>query len=504
MRNLYSEDISKFTETKGCPSNNGKPYLDVQTNSIDMNKWNQDDPNTYIDLTANLTPCNSLFFTDSDTQGCCYSTNNYNDENSMGLKLDFSGVKYNVFNKYDVQNIFNNNLLDDPNKLMKFFKLIFVSIITLIITALIGSCYEFWLKYGESMDCLYYKSKCFNVGREKKNNQISLVDYLFPNSICYYPYQKCDYNTTLQGGGVTEKTDTFVSNYIEYLKNGKTKCITINHEVDYTYRRPFPYNIADMAENNIEGDLLKMPFKAFAFFFLITMLLTRKVLNPLFKTLSVGYQKYVRNNAVLNNIVFLLLSGILLTIIGYYTNNSTLASGPMLWLTLIVGLISFVASFGMIASIIFVIFPKIFISKTNCNLDPNYYKLLNNKLLYPVKKELSMKEIIVNILKNIFMVLFFIPIAFIISLLTGVTGSIAAMIYANFIIPLKIIFIPFFNSLEFFDIIKGHADLLTILFCVGVIGSSSESLDKTTTGIMSLILVIIIIYKAVTGLKNSI
>ena len=155
MRNLYSEDISKFTETKGCPSNNGKPYLDPKSNSINMNKWNQDDPNTYIDLTANLTPCNSLFFTDSDTQGCCYSTNNYNDENSMGLKLDFSGVKYNVFNKYDVQNIFNNNLLDDPNKLIKFFKLIFVSIITLIITALIGSCYEFWLKYGESMDCLY-------------------------------------------------------------------------------------------------------------------------------------------------------------------------------------------------------------------------------------------------------------------------------------------------------------------------------------------------------------
>jgi hypothetical protein len=63
------------------------------------------------------------------------------------------------------------------------------------------------------------------------------------------------------------------------------------------------------------------------------------------------------------------------------------------------------------------------------------------------------------------------------------------------------LYIPITNPLEFFDIMKDHADLLTILFCIGVIGSASFAFDRNTTGVMSGILVILILYKISKGLK---
>ena len=66
------------------------------------------------------------------------------------------------------------------------------------------------------------------------------------------------------------------------------------------------------------------------------------------------------------------------------------------------------------------------------------------------------------------------------------------------------LYIPLSNPLECFSILKSHADLLTILFCMGVIGSSASSLDPTTTGIMSGILMLIILYKSFKGMKTSI
>ena len=84
------------------------------------------------------------------------------------------------------------------------------------------------------------------------------------------------------------------------------------------------------------------------------------------------------------------------------------------------------------------------------------------------------------------------------------TMVIIAMIYLSVSIIFNFIYIPLSNPLECFSILKSHADLLTILFCIGVIGSASNSLDPTTTGIMSGILMLIIVYKAFKGMKTSI
>jgi hypothetical protein len=84
-------------------------------------------------------------------------------------------------------------------------------------------------------------------------------------------------------------------------------------------------------------------------------------------------------------------------------------------------------------------------------------------------------------------------------------GSILGNMFANAYMTLSTLFnflyIPITNPLEFFDIMKDHADLLTILFCIGVIGSASFAFDRNTTGVMSGILVILILYKISKGLK---
>ena len=72
----------------------------------------------------------------------------------------------------------------------------------------------------------------------------------------------------------------------------------------------------------------------------------------------------------------------------------------------------------------------------------------------------------------------------------------------NFSFLFNLFYIPLSNNLEFFDIIKSHGNLLTILFCIAVIGSSTKSFNPTTTGIMSIALVAIIFYKVMTELKS--
>ena len=99
----------------------------------------------------------------------------------------------------------------------KFADTLFVFI--LFVTACLGSCYEFWLRYGASPDCIYYKSKtCDNMATMGNPPRTSIIDYMFPNSIIYYPYEKCKSNMSQEGGkkaGQSMKGGNFVSTYAE-------------------------------------------------------------------------------------------------------------------------------------------------------------------------------------------------------------------------------------------------------------------------------------------------
>jgi hypothetical protein len=114
----------------------------------------------------------------------------------------------------------------------------------------------------------------------------------------------------------------------------------------------------------------------------------------------------------------------------------------------------------------------------------------------------SIWTFIANIFKNMFMIIFIIFSVFI-SLGVGSAGSLFACIYMNLSLLFNIFYIPLSNQIEFFDILKEHGNLLTILFCMGIVGSSVVAeFDPATVGVMSGILALIILIKTVKGFKK--
>ena len=101
-----------------------------------------------------------------------------------------------------------------------------------------------------------------------------------------------------------------------------------------------------------------------------------------------------------------------------------------------------------------------------------------------------------------FMIIFIIFSVFI-SLGVGSAGALFACIYMNLSLLFNIFYIPLSNQIEFFDILKEHGNLLTILFCIGIVGSSVVAeFEPATIGVMSGILAIIILIKTVKGFKK--
>jgi hypothetical protein len=501
-RILFKEDIDKYRDSSNCLPASAKRYI-TDNNVIDIKKWNRENPEELNNFAASVPVCSSEFYNNEETEGCCYNiadgaecktTDNY-----TGLKfLTTAGTKLNLCHKEDVQNLYNT-LLDDPNKIILFFKLILVSILTLLVTAIIGTCYEFWLRYGNSIECIYYKSKCANIGKTEK---ISLVDYMFPNSICYYPYQACFQNKTGQRGG--SKSEGIISNFAEYELTG-AKCITLDYDTTIYGEKPIPYNVADFVANNNNSEFLLVLAKTISFFFLFPILSARVVLNFIFSKLSTKYQRVIKFNPLLSNIMFLLLSGLIWPIISYLTGSGSYLFGPTFFLAAVISLANLIISMGFVTSLLATIFPKKFLetSLAKCNIPISYYRIFRLKLFYPLSGEISLKIKLFNLFKNL---LLLIPIFFlvIIHFTLGANMILIANIYMTLSILFNFLYIPLSNPLECFSILKSHADLLTILFCMGVIGSSASSLDPTTTGIMSGILMLIILYKSFKGMKTSI
>ncbi len=467
---------------------------------------------------------------DDDYQGCCIikqNDPNLTCENVFESKNHDLGMRY-LFPEKDISYAvchtepvreYVDKFGFGPNKIINFFQLLLVAIVSLMITAIIACCYEFWLKYSDSIDCFYFKSNCKNIGapRDGKEGVFSLADYMFPNRLWCYPYQICD-NNNLSGGG-KNTNNSFVSNYAEYNEQG-VKCITIDD--DNGSKKVFPYNIADYAHENLKpNSLLSMILKAFSFFFLFTVLMTRKVLHSFFSGISKKYNNNVKNNPIASNIIFLLLGNIGIVI---FLGLIALLNGTFLN-----------PGFAVIYSFfILITFNKLFKSSVDkCkhlipgNLDYNdlyyniytfsnfysmlYYirpdKIFNNyRINYPDNRNVTAFAhtfwfFIINIFRNTFMIVI-ILLSIIISLGVGSASSLLATIYMNLSLLFNIIYIPLSNQIEFFDILKEHGNLLTVLFCVSIVGSSASSLDPVTTGIMSAILAIIILMKTIKGFKK--
>lgn len=509
---LYTEDIDKHKYSNGCMPKSANKYADPKTGAIDISKWMEENPDSCQEFLEGAQKCSAEFYADDEKTGCCYNEKAKGDEwckpdSYTGLNfLDFGGEVGNMCHKEAVQGM-NNTLFDDNNKMIKFFKLALFSMISLLGAGLVGTIYEFWLRYGNSVDCIYYKSKCANIG---KTDKISLIDYMFPNSLCHYPYQSCakDKNTQSggkkQSGGAKEVLTGIVSTFAEYERTG-AKCITVNHDSGTVFGgKPVPYNIADYAIENSDSEYMTVMAKTLSFYFLFSVLFTRKVLNGIMSRLSTGFQNNIKFNPFLSNLTFLLLTGIIFPILGYVLEMPGLYFGPMIIFTGLLILTSILTSIGFFVSFFSVIFPdKLWgSSMSECNLSAEYYRIFRPELLYTLKgADTSAK--VMSVIKNIIQ---FLPLILLI-LLSVVTGSlmcIVSSLYMSFSLFINMFLIPLSNPLECFSILKSHADLLTVLFIMGVIGASANSLDQTTTGVMSMILVIIITLKAFKGMKNSI
>ena len=380
-----------------------------------------------------------------------------------------------------------------------FITIIIVSAIVLIITAVIGGCYEFMLKYGECKDCIYYKSTCAN------RKRLSVIDYMFPTIICNYPYQECNKGTgdsnSLTGGG-PEKSG-FVSTFAEYTANG-TKCITL-HDVETKNSKPFPYNLIDYANDNIKLETIRIPLRAFALFFLYTALFSRMLLSNVLKMASIKYQRVVKNNSLLSNIMFLFLTGILFNIIANYTGIKGLhgANGYILYFLIV--LISFAFSISCMAAMIVLwwypslVFEKYYIQ---CNIPRNYYKMVNiRKMFYSLTdKKRSLGRRILFIIIDILLLIPLIIVTML-SLAFGMFGSVFAFLYMVLSLLINMFYIPLSNSVEFLDIIKSHGNLLTILFCVTVLMASINKMNAITTGILGGLMGFIILYTLIRKVK---
>ena len=225
----------------------------------------------------------------------------------MGIDYYIDGKRHNVCHKEPVQTYFSA-MFDDPNTLTRFFKLLIGAIIILLVTTIFGCCYEFWLRYGNSINCLYYFSKeCKNIS-EKRDGKVSLLDYLYPKSICVFPYQKADKRS--QSGGSKKKNimkggevkEGFNSNSLEFknVNGNNTKCITLEENIDESNNRRFPYNLADYVHDSDSYSIIKIPIKLFSFTFLYCVLITRAFLNLTLSTLSTKYQNNVKSSATLS------------------------------------------------------------------------------------------------------------------------------------------------------------------------------------------------------------
>ena len=380
-----------------------------------------------------------------------------------------------------------------------FITIILASAVILILTAVVGGCYEFMLKYGECKDCIYYKSTCAN------RKRLSIIDYMFPSVVCNYPYQECNKgssnSTSLTGGG--PERSGFVSTYAEYTANG-TKCITL-HEVEEQKTKPFPYNLIDYANTNIKSEFMRIPLRAFALFFLYTALFSRMLLSNVLKKCSIKYQQVVKHNPVLSNIMFLFLTGILFNIIANYTGIKALhgANGYILYFLIVLLTIAYSLTCAGTMMLLWwypsLVFEKYYIQ---CNIPRSYYKLVNiRKMFYSLtdKKRALWKRIIFVAVDILNLIPIFIMLM--LSLCIGLFSSTLAFLYMVLTLLINMFYIPLSNTVEFLDIIKSHGNLLTILFCVTVLMASINKMNAITTGILGGLMGFIILYTLIRKVK---
>ena len=565
---FFKEDILELgLRNDSCIPVTARQFMDENTGHLDISAWrhydeinnNQENTNSFENWARKVPNCDNEFFKSSDGSGCCFLPDAPNnditqlrckDEDNMPNSDHWTGISFLGLSdpfrdgtkpigtdlsagKICLKNNIKNELgfFDEPNKIINFFKLVMFSMISLIVTALIGTVYEFWLRYGDSIDCIYYTSNCNNIG---KNNKINLLDYFLQKNICYYPYQRCNKN---QSGGKKFVGGGIMTNFPEYDGTGK-KCITMHFDEKEEYnKKPFPYYLPDdIPDNNL---FAKTITKIFAYCILFTLINTRYYMNYLLSSASRWWQKWCvagSSSTFLGGFFFLLLTGIWapiwLALTGGNLNDANIGywgpSWPLDLLCGIIGILSFVLMF-----FVFVGFFSLALSKKgeepfyfakawlqynnmkNCNDEIYNYEIIRNWCAFPynsMQKSLSKdnwkdKNVLQQLMTSLYELFAFI-FKFLIFLFLTIIFLLFFYILGMLLIPYQIgsfiwnfITIPLSNPLECLNIIKSHADLLTIIFLMGIAGITLATLSRNVAITMSILTVILICYKLFQSFK---
>lgn len=430
--------------------------------------------------------CNDISFKfslnkEDSPSGCCVvESSNNTCETYIPDSPDFTSDDYDM----GIQFLDANNL--NPRKICHsapirkrvlnikdFFITILISISIIFLTAIVGSCYEFWFKYGAGLlnsdnTRLQYKNKC--------GKSISPIEYAFPSSMNEYPYISCGSDSKLG----------FPYSILTYFNVKKTQTQTQTETENFGYKLVRLYGL---------------PIKSFCLNFLYTLLFSRKILSLILVTLSETY-KNIKYPAI-KNLIFLFLTGIAFSVIAKYTGIQQLNNGVGYILYLLAMVIVFAMMFTLLATNFVLYWSPNYYNKFEDKdesapsiLDKNY-SLFNN-IFYDINAE-SKDNKLLKIVFNICLGLLAI-IPFLICLSTGLVGSLLGTLYMILSLVFNIFYIPISNIGCIFSIIKDHSDLLTILLCISVLMASVDSLNSTISGTLGGLVGLLIIYKIFTSM----
>lgn len=438
-------------------------------------------------LSTHIIPkCNDLDFQfsldpEDAPSGCCVvETPEETCKTYVPQSADFNG------NSYDMGIQFLDEKGENPRKIchsapirkrvMKIPEFLYSSLLSIgivIIAACLGACYEFWLKYGVinngSSGCgtFKYVDDC--------NNELSAIDYAFPSKLNKYPYEPC-----------------------------------VNKELG------LPYKLLNFSDQNYNAEMgfgerffniVKAPWKALCLNFLYTLFLSRVFINTSLTLASTNYQKLGDKAFGFKNIIFLLLTGILFSVMAQYAKIEALKYGP----GLVIYFLLMVVVFAMLATMLLTNFLLYWGTKYyNTNFSPNEESKISNgytlfaNVLYQIKPYIKPfnPKFIVNILLNILLIIV-ILISYSVCFSTGFLGSIIGLLWMIMSLLYNIFVIPILNIGCFFTILSDHTWLITILFCICVILSSRGRLTSTITGILSGLVGLLTLYKIYVNITSN-
>jgi hypothetical protein len=357
-------------------------------------------------------------------------------------------------------------------KLEEFFKSIGISTGAIIGVSIIGACYEFWLKHGDSD---VNASKCNRL--TYRDSHVSIVDtpidYSFPTDANVWPYRNS------RGGSLI-----------------------------------WPYTMLQFGKEDDTSSkwfiLLKAIYKAFQLNWLLMILFSRRFISWVLKSLSTSYKR-IENRYLLQNLVFLFLTGIIFYVIAKSTGNTkwNIGMGSIFYILLLCVVFAMVIVLVVTNCLLYWTssgYNNFIGNETGIVMQAEH--TLINKALYPradANKWWLTKENFWRFVSNIGLFIWGL-ITILIAVCVGFIGAIFGLCYMVCSLFGNLFFVPIIWKYEcLFTIIKDHSELLIILFCLSIILSSAQNLNSTTTIVIALLVGIIILYKMYihSGNKNT-